>query len=389
MDGVVLYVEDVTERHRQEEVEKLGRVKLMLDHAHQLSMALFDASGVLLHASEQYLEMVKRFRGVESETALGVHWDQLWFGGEESRGAFDEVLRGGKPVRRLEVHAVDGGVDSVWDCTLIPITSEPDGPVTYVVLTAVEVTRPVLARQALEQLDRLKDSFLSLASHELRTPLTPLAAYVELLAHLLAEKRRDPEWERQMNDVIVKFRRQIGYMSRITEDLVDISRIRSGHLTLDLKPVDLRSIVEEGRDQALMLGSGADVELDVERDGTLMVDADETRLTQVVSNLLANSLRHAPNSDRVRLRLGALERDGRRWGRVEVEDAGPGIPESYREDLFQRFLNPQPQEGRTARSGLGLGLYISARIVEQHGGRIDVEHLQPGTRIYFELPLRA
>lgn len=100
-------------------------------------------------------------------------------------------------------------------------------------------------------------------------------------------------------------------------------------------------------------------------------------------------MKHAPNSDGVRLRLRTLERDGRRWGRVEVQDAGPGIPESYRQDLFQRFLSPKPQDGRTARSGLGLGLFISARIVEQHGGRIGVEHLKPGTLVYFELPLKA
>jgi two-component system CheB/CheR fusion protein len=387
VDGVVVYVEDVTERRRQEEVDQLGKVKLMLEHANQLAMGLFTSEGTLLHATEQYLSILSRLQKIDPRAARGQSWAALWFGGDETRDAFDRVVRDGRPERlhEIRVHTVDG--ESIWDCTLIPISQDGGGEVGFVALTAVEVTRPVLAREALEQVDRLKDNFLSLASHELRTPLTPLAAYVELLAHLLSEKRRDVEWERQMNDVVGKFRRQIGYMSRLTEDLVDIARIRSGNLSLDLKPVSLRRIVEEGRDQALALGRGATIDLDVNVSNDLLVDADEMRLIQVVWNLLSNAQKHAPSAERIKLRVREHTRDGQKWGRVEIEDSGSGIPVAYRNDLFQRFLSPQPREARTARSGLGLGLFIAARIVEQHGGRIGVDHLDPGTLVYFELPL--
>ncbi|HET9250776.1 MAG TPA: chemotaxis protein CheB [Candidatus Eisenbacteria bacterium] len=389
VDGVVLYVEDVTERRRQEEADRLGKVKLMLEHANQLAMGLFTSEGMLLHATEQYLAILTRLRKIDPRDAAGQSWARLWFGGPETADAFDRVVRDGRPERLHEVRVYAVEEDSIWDCTLIPITQHGGGRVDYVVLTAVEVTRPVLAREALEQVDRLKDNFLSLASHELRTPLTPLAAYVELLAHLLSEKQRDPEWERQMNDVVGKFRRQIGYLSRLTEDLVDISRIRSGHLSLDLKPVSLKRIVEEGRDQALALGRDPTIDMEVDASNDLLVEADEMRLIQVVWNLLSNTQKHAPSAKNVKLRVRERTSNGQKWGRVEVEDSGSGIPEAYRKDLFQRFLSPQPREARSARSGLGLGLFISARIVEQHGGRIGVEHLDPGTLIYFELPLLA
>ncbi|HKO22874.1 MAG TPA: CheR family methyltransferase [Candidatus Eisenbacteria bacterium] len=384
VDGVVVYVEDVTERRKHDEADKLAKIRLMLDHASQLPMGLFDGTGILVHASEQYLVILQRLRHIEPSAAIGQHWSRLWFGQPEFLGAFDEVVRTGQTQRLQEVRAANADDRTVWDCTLIPITPDQGGPLDHVVLTCVEITRPILAREALEQVDLLKDSFLSLASHELRTPLTPLAAYVEVLAHLIAEKRRGPEWERQMGDIVAKFRRQIEYLSRLTEDLVDISRIRSGRLSLDQKPVDLKQAVEDGRDQAVAIGRGVAVEVEVE-DGNLMVDGDEMRLAQVVYNLLSNSMKHAPRSERIQVRVRERKENGQAWGRVEVEDKGPGIPEAYRDDLFLRFLSPT--RGRGARSGLGLGLFISARIVEQHGGHIGVEHLSPGTRVWFEVPV--
>jgi signal transduction histidine kinase len=178
---------------------------------------------------------------------------------------------------------VGDGEQSVWDCTLIPIALDQGGSPDYVVLTCVEVTRPVLAREALEQGNRLKDTFLSMASHELRTPLTPLAAYVEVLAHLMSEKRRDADWEHQVSEVISKFRRQITYMSRLTEDLVDISRIRSGHMSLERKPVNLKKMSRMAEIRRKSSGTAEDRarRARVRRHG----ERGRDPLTQVVYNL--------------------------------------------------------------------------------------------------------
>ena len=249
VDGVVLYAEDVTDRRLHEEAEKLSKIRLMLDHANQLAMGLFDAEGHLVHASQQYLAILDRLCHVAPSSAVGQHWSRLWFGSPEDLGKFEQVVRTASPERLPEVRA-GAGEQSVWDCTLIPIAPESGRPPR---LRGPDVRRghpPGSRREALEQVNRLKDTFLAMASHELRTPLTPLTAYVEVLAHLMSEKRRDADWEHQVSEVVSKFRRQITYMSRLTEDLVDISRIRSGHLALERKPVDLKRIVEDGRDQA-------------------------------------------------------------------------------------------------------------------------------------------
>jgi two-component system CheB/CheR fusion protein len=384
-DGVVLYVEDVTLRHLHEEQERLDKVKLMLEHSDQLALALFDAHDTrLIQASRPYLTTIGRLRQLPPEAAIGRPWKELWFGGAETGSKFDEVARSGNSQRLHEVHVGGDQGPSVWDCSLIPIATKDGGAIDYVVLSAVEVTRPVLAREELEQLDRLKDNFLSLASHELRTPLTPLSAYVELLAQLMKEDRNGPDSEKQVREVIAKLRRQIGYLSRLTEDLVDVARLRSGRLSLDLRPVEIRRIAEEGRDLATAASAHPDVRLEVRAPG-LTVQADEMRMIQVVQNLLSNAVKHGGDGKEISVVVSDRRENGRRWARVEVRDFGAGIPATYRPDLFQRFLQPQ-RGGRSARAGLGLGLFVSARIVEQHGGRIGAEHHDPGTTVWFELP---
>ena len=388
VDGVVVYVEDVTLRRLHEEQEQLDKLKLMVEHSDQLAMALFDArDGRLVLASRPYLATVARLHRIPPEEAIGRKWKELWFGSVDTGAEFEEVARSGVPQRLHEVHVLGENGPAIWDCSLIPIATEHGGGIDYVALSAVEVTRPVLAREELEQLDRLKDNFLSLASHELRTPLTPLAAYVELLSHLVEEDRSAPAWGDQVRDVIVKFRRQIGYLSRLTEDLVDVARLRSGKLTLDLRPVDLRRVAEEARELVATLAapSHPGIRLEVTTRGGLTIQADEMRMIQVVQNLLSNAIKHGGDQGEISMVVSDRNDNGRRWTRVAVRDFGAGIPPAYRSQLFQRFLQPQ-RGGRSARSGLGLGLFISARIVEQHGGRIGAEHNDPGTTIWFEVP---
>ncbi|HYJ33529.1 MAG TPA: CheR family methyltransferase [Candidatus Binatia bacterium] len=385
VDGIALYVEDVTARRRMEEAERLEKLKLMLEGAEQVALAMFEASGGrLVDANRRYFDVIQRLRGLGPDEARGQDWRRLWLQGEDTSSRFAEVLAMRKPLRLDEIHVGEGNDTSVWDCSLIPIASAAGGSVDHVILSAVEVTRSVLAREQLEQLDRLKDNFLSLASHELRTPLTPLSAYAEVLANLIVEKRRDADWEARANDVVSKFRRQVAYMSRLTEDLVDLARLRSGQLSLEVKPVELRRVLEQARDQSAMESTAAPVEL--EAAPGVVVLGDEMRLVQVAHNILSNALKHATGTDRVVVSTRTRSENGTRWGRVEVADDGPGIPAAYRGDLFQRFLR-QEGDGRAARGGLGLGLFIAARIVEQHGGRIGAEHRDPGTTIWFEVPL--
>ncbi len=243
--------------------------------------------------------------------------------------------------------------------------------------TATDVDDQRRDREVLSAALQAKDDFLAAASHELRTPLAAAKAQVQLTARRLERQSVDENTARSLKIVAA----QIDRMTRLVEDLLDISRLATGRLSLQLTEYDLceriRSEVE--RIQALSPSHALSVDLP-ER---LPIVADRDRIDQVVINLLTNAVRYSPGGGPVvlsaRQRLDTIE--------VAVTDRGLGIPVEKQAGIFERF-------GRAhgARyGGLGLGLTIAQGIVEQHGGRIWVESTgQPGegTTFRFELPLR-
>jgi len=255
------------------------------------------------------------------------------------------------------------------------------------VVSAVDVTDQVRAHDELQRIDRLKDQFLSLASHELRTPLTPLSVYAELLKRLLDQKEEGPEWRRQMRDAVAKFKGQIDQIARLTDDLVDVARIESGRLSIERKHVDLKALLIRAKEQVLA-AHRLDVRLHVpDRPERVMVTGDEGRLLQVVGNLLNNAVRHASGTDRIELSLSVVELDSQKRARIVVRDSGPGISPEVMGTLFTRF-SKGVQADLPSRSGLGLGLFISRGIVEQHGGTICARSsVGEGAEFSVELPL--
>src|SRR5262249_34752483 len=227
---------------------------------------------------------------------------------------------------------------TVWDCTLIPVLESNRGRVRHVVVSAVDVTDQVRAREELERTDRLKDQFLSLASHELRTPLTPLSMYAEGGKRLLAQDERGPGWKRKMQEAVNKFQSQITHIARLTDDLIDVARLESDRLSIERKPLDLKSLLARAREQSLAAAPSTPVKLCLpDRPERVMVNGDEGRLLQVVGNLLNNSVRHATGTEAIDVSLDVARNDGKKLARVEVRDSGPGITPDVMETLFTRF----------------------------------------------------
>jgi signal transduction histidine kinase len=307
--------------------------------------------------------------------------------GRDAWAVFQGAVQGAEPVRLPEVHRTVGADETVWDCSLIPIaTRRGDETIEYVLVSAVEVTDQVRAREELERLDHLKDEFLSLASHELRTPLVPLTAYSELLARLAGERDKSEGWERRFADIVAKLQRQLGHLGRMTDDLLDVGRLQSGKLKLEGRTLDLTTLVPAVADQAGDVQPGRTVRVENRGVETLPVSGDEGRLTQVLLNLLENSFKYATGEEVV-VRLSQVQDTDRPLAQIEVEDRGPGIPVGERPSLFTRFFQGA-REVRPARSGLGLGLYIARGIVEQHGGTIELDpSWEEGTRVRIRLPL--
>ena len=241
------------------------------------------------------------------------------------------------------------------------------------------------ANERLQELDRLKDDFMSSVTHELRTPLAAIRAFSEILFD-------DPEIEvgerKRFLGILVS---ETERLSRLVNQVLDLAKIESGHADWLIEPVDLREVIEQSvaATGQLIQGRGAQVAVAFEADGdpppAPLVLADRDRLVQVLVNLLSNAAKFVPTAGglvQVRLR-----RRGD-WLRVCVADNGRGIPAADLELVFEKFR--QAADGGEKPIGTGLGLPISRQIVENFGGRIWAEAGTPaGATLCFELPALA
>jgi two-component system CheB/CheR fusion protein len=307
---------------------------------------------------------------------------------------FKSVAETGAPSRQVEIRIKLGDSETIWNRTLTPIRfagNDGAGKVSFILFSAVEITEQVRAREQLEELDFLKDQFFSLASHELRTPLVPLMGYSEALTRLLSkqpEAGKELERNQRMLQMVGKFRGQLKHLERLTDDLLDMSRLQSGKFSLQSQSVDLTQVAEMAIEEARLAAPTRTVRLEApKKDQPLIVLGDEGRLLQAMNNLLNNAIVHAPLSDRIDLRLSRTNTDsGPPQAQVEVRDYGPGIPPEDLKMVFNRFY--QISEDRRPRSGLGLGLYITKNIIEQHEGEITVQSKPgEGSAFIFRLPL--
>jgi signal transduction histidine kinase len=182
--------------------------------------------------------------------------------------------------------------------------------------------------------------------------------------------------DRRLLDYVGKFRRQLSHMGRLIDDLFDVARLQNGKLTIAMEKADLTKVVERSIEEARMFSNKHTIQFSGPGE-ELCVKGDEDRLVQVVSNLLNNAVKYSPKSKQIDVRLRkepAAKGSDRPLGDavLEVEDHGPGIPPEEVSSLFTRFY--QAESGRsTGAEGLGLGLFISKAIVEQHSGTISVE----------------
>jgi two-component system, sensor histidine kinase len=213
---------------------------------------------------------------------------------------------------------------------------------------------------------RRKDDFLALLGHELRNPLTPILAGLQLLQRSLAGKEVDPLVHRTRDRV----ERQVEHLRRLVDDLLDVSRISSGKVELRKAPVSLRSIVEDAVAITRPAIEAARHELVIALpDPPPTLSADAVRLTQVFANLLSNGANYTDPGGRIELRGST----GDGWVEIAVIDNGRGIPA----ELLPRIFDMYTQE-RSGSGGLGLGLAVARRLVELHGGSIQVRSEGPG-----------
>ena len=224
--------------------------------------------------------------------------------------------------------------------------------------------------------DRLKDEFLAVLSHELRNPLNPILGWAQLLRY----GDLDPNTTQIAVDTI---ERNARLQSQLIEDLLDISRIMRGKMTLNAEPIRLATVIEAALETVQLAAEVKQIQIEVTLEEVAAVSGDAGRLQQVVWNLLSNAVKFTNPNGQIEIQLTQTESSVK----VEVTDNGKGISPDFVPYVFEYF---RQQDGSTTRSfgGLGLGLAIARQIVEMHGGIIwaESEGEAQGARFAFQLP---
>jgi signal transduction histidine kinase len=232
----------------------------------------------------------------------------------------------------------------------------------------------------LETTSRHKSAFLASMSHELRTPLNAIIGFSQLLRQRLFGEINEKQ-EEYLDDILSSG----NHLLELINDVLDLSKVEAGQVELNVRRFSLREALERGvvmvREQAVKNGVQVSLELTPDLD---LVNGDERRLRQIVFNLLSNAVKFTPSGGSVVVGSGRL--DGQAV--VSVTDTGPGIAREDQERIFEEFQ--QTEVGVHEGEGTGLGLALSKRLVELHGGRIWVESdVGRGSRFVFTLPLEA
>jgi signal transduction histidine kinase len=231
--------------------------------------------------------------------------------------------------------------------------------------------------ERLRDQDRRKDEFLATLAHELRNPLAPIRTGLHIL-----RMTSDPEMAAKSRDVM---ERQLGHLVRLVDDLLDVSRITRGKVTLTRQRLDLREVVDHAVELArpLIDANGHTLVLAVP-DEALFVDGDATRLAQVLANLLTNAAKYTPPGGRL-----ALEVEPQPDTLVvRVRDNGIGIPPEMLGRVFDMFTQVDHSIDR-AQGGLGIGLTLVRRLVALHGGTVEVTSPGVGKGSTFTVRLPA
>jgi PAS domain S-box-containing protein len=392
VEGVSVYFRNVTEE-RQVQAE---RERLALDSARQRRMYetalnstpdliyVFDLEHRIIYANEALLRMW----GVTEAYAYGRKLPELgyepWHVAMHDR-EIEQVVATRAPIRG-EVPFSGTNGRRVYDYIFAPVLG-PDGAVVAVAGTTRDVTERQAAEQAMrEQAQRLtesdqaKDEFLATLSHELRNPLAPLRNSFELL-------RRLPGVDAKLAGVHAMMERQVNHLVRLVDDLLEMSRISRGTLSLRDERVPLETVVRNAVETSEPLVQAARHTLTVDLpDEPLWLQGDPVRLAQILANLLNNAARYTDDGGTIVVRA---RREGEQ-AVIAVRDNGIGIAPDVMPRMFEMFSRGHRETGRH-QGGLGIGLALSRRLAQMHNGSLDALSDGPGRGSEFtvRLPLAA
>jgi signal transduction histidine kinase len=353
------------------------RVEALLDSA---------ADGILIlnadHTVERCNTAFEKLFGKRREQIVGEpHGGIIRWENEPQGTTLEEAEEGGWPLTPGAPLYVEGNLERPLPpalpvgVTYAPLLSE-DGKLRNIIVSVRDITRFRTAEE-------IKSTFISIVSHELRTPVALIKGYASTL------RRDDAKWDkRTISDSLAVIEEEADRLSRLVDDLLDASRLQAGGLSLNRADVSLPALAGRVAERFGPQSKKHSIKTDFP-DKFPIILADETRIEQVVANLVSNSLKYAPGGE---ISIGGKVRPEQVV--ICVSDQGPGIDGRDLPHIFDRFYRSTEAVKQT--KGAGLGLYLARAIVEAHGGRIWAEAPAPGAagrskpesgaRICFSLP---
>lgn len=389
-DGFVAVWRDVSERKQAQ--ERLRLLESAVFNANDAVMITettpIDEPGPrILYVNEAFTQMT----GYSREEVLGSS-PRLLQGSKTDRAALDQIrvaLKARQPVQVELINYCKDGSEFWVEISITPVADDL-GEYSHFVAIQRDITerkqfeaeraqllaREQAARAAAETANRAKDEFLAMVSHDLRNPIHAILSYAQLLR------------TRKVNEAIVNrgletIERSAQLQAQIIEDLLDIARITSGKLRLNIHPIDLVSVISAAIDTMRLVAQAKAIQISSVLDPTAKgVPGDANRLQQVILNLLSNAIKFTPEGGRVQVLLELVNG----YAQVTVSDTGCGISAEFLPYAFDRF---RQADGTTKQGGLGLGLAIARHVVELHGGNIHVESpgVGQGATFTVKLPL--
>ncbi len=379
---IVLSIEDITGRRKIE--EELAEKARMLDLSHD-AIIVRDMEGHIRYwnrgAAELYGWSFEEAYGKISHHLLRTEFPS------SLEGLTEELYRTDRWFGELRHTRRDGRKITVL--VRKPLDRDSEGRPSAVVENISDITARKQAEAALAdrvedlaRADRSKDEFLAMLAHELRNPLAPMRNAVEIL-------RADDAGNEERGQARSILARQIGNMTKMINDLLDVSRITEGKIELDLQPVTLEAILTAAASLARSGCAAKGQELRVSQpDSPVVLSADATRLEQVFGNLLNNACKYSGHGTRVNLSAELATGAGPPQVVVRVSDDGDGIAPDLLPHVFDLFRQASRSLDR-AHGGLGIGLTLVQRLVNLHGGSVEArsEGLGKGSEFIVRLPV--
>ena len=387
VEGIIVFAFDVTSETRRQKLgeERLREseeiFRLLVDSVQDYAIFLLDVEGRVA----SWNTGARRIKGYEPDEIIGRHFSVFYTKEDIADGKPERILKEATERGRVQTEGWRVRKDGTTFRADVTITAVHDASGTL--RGFAKVTRDVTEKRKAEeaqrdlaiarQVDHAKDEFLAVISHELRTPLTSILGWARML-------RMGDLDARTTEEALQALERSAQAQVHLIEDLLDDTRITSGKLRLQRRPLQLKSIIETALTDVMPAAEGKRIRIEAEIDcETCPIMGDPIRLQQVIWNVLSNAIKFTPERGNILVRV---TRDDAH-AEIVIRDTGRGFDADMLPQLFHRFR--QADSASERKAGVGLGLAISKYLVEQHGGTIQAasEGRGKGATFTIRLPI--